>query len=68
MDKYGRMLAYAHLEGSNVNIDLVRAGKSVYFTKYGRSRLYHGEFQASEKAAMEDLRGIWDPSATTMMN
>ena len=67
MDKYGRMLAYAHLEGSNVNIDLVRAGQSVYFTKYGRSRLYHGEFQASEKAAMEDLRGIWDPTATSMM-
>ena len=67
MDKYGRMLAYAHLEGSNVNIDLVRAGQSVYFTKYGRSRLYHGEFQASEKAAMEDLRGIWDPTATPMM-
>jgi len=65
MDKYGRMLAYAHLDGSNVNVDLVRAGQSVYFTKYGRSRLYHGEFQASEKAAMEDLRGVWDPSAAT---
>lgn len=66
MDKYGRVLAYVYQNGVNVNVDVTLAGQSAYFTKYGRSRLYHGEFQLAEKLAQENLRGIWDPARASL--
>ena len=61
LDKYGRMLAYVYHNGNNVNVDCVLAGHSPYFAKYGRSRLYHGEFTLAEKLAIENSRGVWNP-------
>src|SRR5262249_20797311 len=45
----------------NYNVELVRAGLAPYFTKYGYSRRFHGEFVAAEKEARAAERGIWDP-------
>jgi endonuclease YncB( thermonuclease family) len=65
-DYYNRYLAYifATRNGKelNYNIELVRAGMSPYFSKYGYSRRYHDEFVAAENEARAAKRGIWDPS------
>ena len=38
---------------------LLRLGRSPYFTKYGRSRLYHADFLEAERMAMAEERGLW---------
>ena len=39
--------------------DTLRFGRSPYFTKYGRSRLYHADFLEAERMAMAEERGLW---------
>ena len=62
-ENYGRLLAYVHVggrpAGENLSLAVVRAGRSPYFTKYGRSRLYHADFLEAERLAMADERGLW---------
>lgn len=65
-DYYNRYLAYifATRDGKeyNYNVELVRAGMSPYFSKYGYSRRFHAEFVAAESEARAARRGIWDPT------
>lgn len=65
-DFYGRYLAYVFAkkngEWVNYNLEVVRAGHSPYYMKYGRSRRFHREFIEAEKEAREAKRGIWDDS------
>jgi len=62
---YGRFLAYvfAQKDGRwvNYNLEVVRAGLSPYFTKYGYSRRFHEEFVKAQQEAQAARRGIWDP-------
>ncbi len=62
-DYYNRYLAYvfAKKDGQwvNFNVEIVRAGLSPYFVKYGRSRRFHREFVDAQKAAQEAKIGIW---------
>lgn len=62
-ENYGRMLAYVHVggrpTGENLSLAVVRAGRSPYFIKYGRSRLYHADFLEAERLAMAEERGLW---------
>jgi hypothetical protein len=64
-DRYNRYLAYAiALKNGvwvNYNVELVRAGMSPYFPKYGFSRRFHKEFMAAQAEAKQKQRGIWDP-------
>lgn len=64
-DRYNRYLAYAialkNGQWLNYNVELVRAGMSPYFPKYGYSRRYHKEFMAAQAEAKAAQRGIWDP-------
>jgi len=66
-DRYNRYLAYvfANKNGTwvNYNVELVRAGMSPYFDKYGRSRRFHAEFVAAQAEARAAKRGIWAPGA-----
>ena len=66
-DAYNRYLAYviALKNGKwiNYNIEVVRAGMSPYFSKYGYSRRYHKEFLAALEEAKAAHRGIWAPGA-----
>ena len=66
-DRYNRYLAYviANKEGKwvNYNIEVVRAGMSPYFPKYGNSRRFHAEFLAAEAEAKAAKLGIWAPGA-----
>lgn len=65
-DYYNRYLAYIFaVRGGkeyNYNVELVRAGMSPYFSKYGYSRRFHAEFVAAENEARAAKRGIWDPT------
>jgi endonuclease YncB( thermonuclease family) len=62
-DRYDRFLAYVLAKKNNVwlvyNVELVRAGLSPYFPKYGYSRRYHREFLAAQDEAKAAGRGIW---------
>ena len=49
--------------GENLSLAVVRAGRSPYFTKYGRSRLYHADFLEAERLAIADERGLWGITA-----
>lgn len=61
LDNHGRLLGYVHHGGENYLLKLVREGWSPYFTKYGRSRLLHGELLKAEASAQADGLRVWDP-------
>lgn len=65
-DKYARPMCYVWKDGENVNVSCVLAGQSAYFTKYGRSALYHGDFVDAARNAFENERGIWSPDIRAM--
>ena len=46
-DRYGRLLCYAWLNGKCLNVEMVRAGHSKYWRKYGDGR-HAAEFMAVE--------------------
>jgi micrococcal nuclease len=58
-DRFGRRLAYVIVEGENFNVELVRQGWSPYYTKYGRSSRYDGDFRRAEALARANKAGIW---------
>jgi endonuclease YncB( thermonuclease family) len=64
-DVYNRYLAYvvANKNGKWLvyNVELVRAGMSPYFPKYGNSRRYHDDFLKAQEEAKAAQRGIWAP-------
>ena len=62
-DIFGRFLRYVFTEdGKNLNLEIVSAGWSAYYTKYGKCSLYHDKFIEAEKNAKEAKLGIWaDP-------
>ena len=63
--RYGRLLAYVFVEGTNFNLELVRQGLSPYYTKYGLSQKYDKEFRETERLARKDKLNIWgDPALT----
>ena len=57
-DDYGRLLAYVFHEGKNVNVEMVRAGWSPFWTRYGKGR-FAGEFREAEDSARRGGRGNW---------
>ncbi|MCA9694409.1 MAG: thermonuclease family protein [Myxococcales bacterium] len=63
--RFNRYLTYVFAEKNgewvNYNVEVVRAGMSPYFTKYGYSKRFHDEFLAAEREARAAQRGIWDP-------
>ncbi len=64
--RFNRFLTYVFAdkdgERVNYNLECVRAGLSPYFTKYGYSRRFHGEFVAAQAEARAAGLGIWDPT------
>jgi len=63
--KYGRLLAYVIVDGTNFNLELIRQGLSPYYTKYGHSKHYDRQFRSLEKQARKEGLGIWgDPDLT----
>lgn len=61
-DYFNRLVCYLWRDSENYNLRLVEEGLSPYFTKYGRSRIYHQEFTDAQENAQFRLAGIWNPS------
>jgi endonuclease YncB( thermonuclease family) len=62
-DLYGRLLCHVELaDGRDLNLLLVRAGRSPYFNKYGNSELAHADFVRAQEQARSERIGIWDPA------
>lgn len=57
-DDYGRLLAYILIDGININVEMVRAGWSPFWTRYGEGR-FAPEFRVAEEEARRDGRGLW---------
>ena len=63
-DGFGRLLAHARLpDGRDLGLELVRAGLSPYFTKYGTCPLADRAYARAEREARAARRGIWAPDA-----
>ena len=63
--KFNRLLAYVIVDGQNFNIDLVKRGLSVYYTKYGQSEKYDQEFKNAERYARNHGLNIWGDAELT---
>lgn len=61
-DYFNRLVCYLWRDSENYNLRLVEEGLSPYFTKYGRSRIYHQEFTEAQENAQFRLAGIWNPA------
>jgi micrococcal nuclease len=61
LDRYGRTLAYLHLEpgGLFVNREIIARGYGFAYTKYPFRHM--DDFRAAERAAREAPRGLWGP-------
>ena len=58
-DRYGRLLSYVIVDGTNINVELVRAGFAEYDTNYGKSRRYDHDFTRAQETAQQARKGIW---------
>lgn len=59
-DRYGRLLRHVFLaDETHVNLELVRAGWSAYYTKHGACPGYHVRFLDAEEQARSAGAGIW---------
>lgn len=63
--KYKRLLTYVFVDGENLNLELVRAGLSPYYTKYGLSEHYDRDFREAERFARHHRLNIWGDAALT---
>ena len=55
---YGRLLAYLYVDDVNLNLEMVRAGWTPFYTKYGAGR-FPGEFYQAEEEARRSRLGLW---------
>ena len=58
-DKYGRLLAYVWLNGSLVNLDLLKGGYAHEYTYRNQKYKYQLEFKDAENSAKFGLVGLW---------
>ena len=56
--RYGRLLAYLYAGNLNLNLEMVRAGWTAFYTKYGTGR-FPAEFMQAEAEAIRGRRGLW---------
>jgi micrococcal nuclease len=65
VDRHGRLLRYAHRDGLNVNLELVRLGAASPYLYRGERGRYATELLAAGRAARAARRGLWGacPSA-----
>jgi micrococcal nuclease len=57
-DVHGRLLGYLFRDGENLNVEMIRAGWSPFWTRYGEGR-FAEEFRRAEGEAREAGRGLW---------
>lgn len=57
-DRFGRLLAYLEIDGTIVNVELVRKGFSCAFP-FGDTRRFREEIAVAEAEAKASRRGVW---------
>lgn len=65
-DHFGRLLVYVWSEdGRCLNVEMVRAGWSKFYTKYGEG-MHAAAFREAEAEARAAQRGVWATGETTL--
>lgn len=59
VDRHGRLLRYAHANGRNVNVELVRLGAAAPYYYRGERGRYAEELLAAARTARAARRGLW---------
>lgn len=60
-DPFGRLLCHVLLpDGTDLNLLLVRQGRSPYYEKYGSSRVCHAAFVEAQERARRERLGLWN--------
>lgn len=59
VDRHGRLLRYAHADGRNLNVELVRRGAAAPYLYRGIRGRYADELLAAAAAAHGARRGLW---------
>lgn len=59
LDRYGRTLAYAFVDGKSLNEALVRQGLARYEPGFRYQQAMHRRFRLAEQAARQERLGIW---------
>jgi micrococcal nuclease len=67
VDRFGRTLAYVWTDGTNVNLELVRAGAAAPWFFHGDKGRYAADFLAAAREARERNRGLWSACPQTML-
>jgi micrococcal nuclease len=62
-DRFGRRLAYVHVNGTNVNVELVRRGAAVVWFRAGARGRYADRLLAAEERARAAGFGLWSACA-----
>jgi endonuclease YncB( thermonuclease family) len=60
-DRSQRMIAYAHVDGKNVGVEMIRTGHGEFFTRFGKG-IYAEQMQAAQDEAKAAKRGQWAES------
>ncbi len=60
-DKYGRILGTVHVDGKDVNLEMLRAGLAWHYKRYDSTPAY----AAAELEARQNRRGLWADSNPT---
>ncbi|MEM3647082.1 MAG: thermonuclease family protein [Thermofilum sp.] len=64
IDRYGRIVGYVWVNGTNVNLEQVRKGYAWAYAEY-LDRPYASEFYEAEKEARKNRLGLWRESNPT---
>jgi endonuclease YncB( thermonuclease family) len=68
VDRYGRLLRYIKLNGSNVNIELIRRGAAAPYFYRGERGRYAGSLMRAALGAKAARRGLWGACPSTVLN
>ncbi len=58
-DRYGRLLAVIHLEGTNINLEMVRLGLAEHYGGRTPEGFDRRPYRKAETAARRSKRGMW---------
>ena len=58
-DRYGRLLAVIHLEGVNINLEMVRRGLAEHYGGRTPEGFDRRPYRRAEEAARSSSRGMW---------
>ena len=61
-DNFGRLLVFAHFDGTDFQEHMIASGYSPYFNKYGHADFaaHHERYVAAERTAQAAHIGVWD--------